>query len=190
MSKPLKVGFDLDGVILNNPLRNFRIFAKKLKFLKPLLFKQKKSPFYIPKTEIEKSLLKLIHKTSYRIDPSIKEITRFAREKKIEAYIVSGRYDFLKDDFDKWIEKLNQRKIFKSCYSNIENLQPNEFKVRMIKKLKLDIYVEDNFDIIEKLNHHTKTKILWLSNLIDRNIPYRLKFFSLKEVCQYLRTLV
>ena len=60
----------------------------------------------------------------------------------------------------------------------------------MINKLKLDIYVEDNWDIIEKLNHHTKAKIFWITNIVDRKIPYQFKFSSLKEVCQYLKKLV
>jgi cytochrome c len=59
----------------------------------------------------------------------------------------------------------------------------------MIKKLNLDIFVEDNWDIAKylknqnsKLKTGKKTKIFWIYNLLDRNIKYRYKFSSLKEV--------
>src|SRR3989344_5789504 len=97
--KTLKVGFDLDGVILNNPLRTLRIFAKKLKVLKPIFFKQEKSPFYYPKTDWEKKFWSFVHKSSYRIDPTIYQLQSLVQEKKIDAYIISGRYSFLKKDF-------------------------------------------------------------------------------------------
>jgi hypothetical protein len=59
----------------------------------------------------------------------------------------------------------------------------------MIKKLNLDIFVEDNWDIAKylktqnsKLKTEKKTKIFWIYNLLDRNIKYWYKFSSLKEV--------
>ena len=57
----------------------------------------------------------------------------------------------------------------------------------MIKKLNLDVYVEDNYDIIERLNNHTKAKIYWITNFLDKNIPYKFKFSSLKETVEFLR---
>ena len=57
----------------------------------------------------------------------------------------------------------------------------------MIKKLNLDIYVEDNWDIVNHLNveiknQKSKIKIFWIFNLLDRNIKYKNKFSSLKSV--------
>lgn len=189
--KTLKIGFDLDGVILYNPLRIFRGIAKK--FLKPLkssLLHQEKSNFYLPKSNLEKYIWNLIHKSSFMVNHGYDDLKRLSKNKKTRLYLITGRYGFLKKDYLSWLKKLNVNKVFTKCYLNEENLQPNQFKENMIKKLKLDVYVEDNYDIIEKLNHHTNAKILWLSNAADKNIPYSLKFFSLKEVYQYLRTLV
>jgi len=186
MKKPLKVGFDFDGVILKNPLRNFRIFAKKLKVIKPYIFNQKKEPFYIPQTKIERFLWRILHWSSYKIDESFYQIEKLIKEKRIKAYIVTARFSFLKDDFESWIKKINHKKIFAGIYMNKNNLQPDFFKIKMINSLDLDFFVEDNFDIIERLNDKTKAKIIWLSNFFDRKIPYPLKFFSLKDICSYL----
>ena len=187
MKKIIKVGFDPDGVILYNPIRFVRRIAKAFKFLKPALFHQEKSPFYFPKTKLEIFLFTLLHKSSFKIDKSLPEIHKLVKAKKIEAYIITGRYSFLKKDFDNWIKIINKDKIFKDIYQNTKDLQPNEFKIKMIKKLNLDVYVEDNFDIIEKLNHHTNTKIYWITNFLDKNIPYKFKFFSLREIVEFLR---
>ncbi|MFN4212880.1 MAG: hypothetical protein ACK4FL_02885 [Microgenomates group bacterium] len=184
--KILKVGFDLDGVILDNPIRSFRLIAKKFKFIKPIIFKQEKEPFYYPNTKIEKFIWRLLHKTSWRINPAIKKIKSLVDNKKINAYLITGRYSFLKDDSKIWFKKLKFQKVFRGFYFNNKDLQPNEFKVKIIKKLKLDIYVEDNWDIIEKLNSHTKAKIFWITNLLDKRIPYRYKFNNLKEAIYFL----
>ena len=57
----------------------------------------------------------------------------------------------------------------------------------MIKKLNLDIYVEDNWDIVRKIkDQKSKIKILWIYNILDRNIKYKHKFSSLKKVIDHL----
>lgn len=183
----LKVGFDLDGVILQNPLRNFRIVAKKLKVIKPFIFKQKVEPFYVPNSRLEKLLWQFLHWSSFRPDPALSDIEKLVNRNKIKAYIITGRFRFLKNDFNYWIKKLNKNKIFTDCLINNNNTQPDKFKSEMINKLKLDFFVEDNYDIIERLNHHTKAKILWLSNFLDQGISYPYKFFSLKEILKFLK---
>ena len=189
-NKILTIGFDLDGVILDNPIRTFRPLAKTLKFIKPILLRQKKEPFYYPKSSWEKFLWWLLHKTSWRINPAFPLLEKLVKKRKIKAYIITGRYSCLKDDFEKWKNKLNRKKIFAGIFMNENDLQPNEFKIQMIKKLKLDIFVEDNWDIIEKLNSHTKVKIFWLTNLLDQFIPYPFKFKNLKEVIGQIEQMV
>ena len=191
MIKTLKVGFDMDGVILYNPLRVFRGLAKKLlKPIKSSLLHKDKSLFYFPKSSFEKYLWTLIHKSSFKVNRGFLDLKEISKNKKIKLYLITGRYGFLENDYNRWLKKIKAKRIFTQCYINKKNLQPNQFKENMIKKLKLDIYVEDNLDIIEKLNHHTKASILWITNAVDKNIPYHFKYYSLKEVCQYLSTLV
>jgi len=188
MNKILKVGFDMDGVILYNPIRFVRPIAKLLKPLKSLIFQQKTESFYFPKSPIEKFLFDLLHKTSFMADPALKDIERLVKERKIEAYIITGRYSFLKKDYDSWLKSINKNKTFKGCYQNIGDSQPNEFKQKMIKKLNLDIYVEDNWDIVQKLRiKNSKLRIYWITNILDKNISYKYKFDNLREALQNLK---
>ena len=186
MKKKIKVGFDLDGVILYNPLRFLRPIAKSVKFLKPVLFKQKKDPFYFPKSNWEKQIWSLLHKTSFRLNDGFYDIQDLIKKQMIEAHIITGRYGMLESDFKKWLAIIDPKKLFKSTFSNKANLQPNIFKANVIKKLKLDFYVEDNWDIVEKLDHHTDAKILWITNFLDQRINYPYKFNNLKGIKKHL----
>lgn len=191
MNKILKVGFDLDGVILYNPIKFVRPLAKTMKPIKSLIFKQKRETFYFPNSPIEKTIFSLLHLTSFKVDSGVSEINSLVKSKKIEAYIISGRYSFLKTGFNNWIKRSNPQNIFKGCFQNSTDLQPNEYKSGMINKLGLDFYVEDNWDIVNKLkNQNSKVKILWLTNFLDQFIDYPYKFSSLKKACQFLKTRV
>ncbi|MFA6081520.1 MAG: hypothetical protein WC741_03885 [Patescibacteria group bacterium] len=189
MKKVLKVGFDLDGVILYNPIRFIRPIAKLFKPIKSLLLKQNLDSFYFPKSKLEQFLFRLLHKTSFKPDSALFNIKQLVKNKRIKAYIVTGRYGFLKSDYETWLKKINAKKIFEKCYQNTDDLQPNKFKEKMIKKLDLDIYIEDNWDIVEKLKiKNKKLKIFWITNILDKNIPYQYKFRDLKSALENIAT--
>lgn len=189
MNKILKVGFDMDGVLLYNPITFIRPIAKLFKPLKSFFLKQKEEDFYLPKTKFEKFLFSILHKTSFMVNPAVKEIEELIKAKKIEAYVVTSRYSFLKKEYENWLKIINKNKIFKGCYQNIDDLQPNEFKQKMIEKLNLDIYVEDNWDIVQKLKiKNEKSKIFWITNILDKNILYKYKFKNLREVVRKIST--
>ena len=185
--KPLKVGFDLDGVILYNPVRIVRpIFA----FARKMLIKKKKTVFYIPKSPLEKFFWLLVHKSSLFVAPGVKDLQELIEQGKVEAYIITGRYDSLKTDFEKWMERIEAEKYFKAYIHNSQEEQPFKFKRRMIAKYKLDIFVEDNWDIIQLLNNEGgKTKILWICNVLDQTVTYKYKFPNLRSVIKFLKRL-
>ncbi len=187
-NKILKVGFDLDGVILYNPIRIFRPIVASIK---PILFGKKKSDsFYFPDSQLEQHLWRLLHLTSFTPAPGLKEIKRLLTQNKMQAYIITSRYSFLKDEFDMWIKKIHAKKYFAGCFYNKTNMQPNSFKKHMILKLGLDVFVEDNWGVIKKLNGDLKdTKIFWISNIFDKRINYGYKFGNLKEVTGKLKAM-
>lgn len=190
--KILKVGLDLDGVILYNPARLARPL---ISLFKKLVLHKKKVSFYLPKTDIEKTFWRWFHKSSIFVAPGFDRIKEMAKKREIEAYIITARYDFLKDDFERWLDKIQAKKYFKGCYYNKKNEQPNLFKERLINKLDLDIYIEDNWDIVKYLNSKIKNpsyakeategkpkcKVFWIYNLFDRGINYPYKFPRLKK---------
>lgn len=187
MIKPtLKIGFDLDGVLLYNPARIVRPIIVRFK---KIFLPAEVNKFHLPKTSFQKLIWNFLHKSSFMAADGIDDIKMLVNEKKIEAFIVSARYDSLKEDFNKWLKILEARKYFAGIYYNDDDEQPQYFKEKMIKKLKLDVFVEDNWDIVKYLNFKFKIsnlKLLWIYNFLDRNINYQLKFSSLKNMMLYI----
>jgi hypothetical protein len=181
--RPLRIGFDLDGVILYNPVRIFRPIAG---FISPLIYPKKKSRFYVPHSKVEELFWKLLHKTSFIPSSGILHIKELVKKGHIEAYIITGRYKILESDFLSWMKKIEADSFLKAFYLNEKNKQPHLYKEDMIKKLNLDIYVEDNWGIVKHISKNSNTKILWIYNILDRSIPYPFKFPSLKHAMQHV----
>lgn len=176
-NKPLRVGFDLDGVLLYNPARIARL---PVSIVKRFFLKNRRLKFYYPRSGIEKRIWRLLHFTSIFMAPGMAELHKLIDEGKVEAYVITGRYSFLEKDFFRWIQKLDKNHVFKGTFFNHDDEQPHLFKEKMVKKLKIDVFVEDNYDIVKHLAKKTEAKIFWIYNLLDRNIehPYKFPFLS------------
>ena len=180
-SAPLRVGFDMDGVLLYNPGRIIRPFISSIK---RIFLHKKKLEFYYPKTPHEKLFWRFIHKSSIYNAPGLSEITKLVSEGKIEAYLITARYNFLGASVENWVKKNKLEKTFKGVFYNSKDEQPHEFKERMVKKLKLQIYVEDNWDIVNHLSKETPAEILWIYNIMDRGRVFPKKFPHLKKAIE------
>ncbi|MCL4374281.1 hypothetical protein M1523_00310 [Patescibacteria group bacterium] len=190
-ARALRVGFDLDGVILYNPAR---IVRPLIASVKKKLLKKNRLGFYYPRTGWEKVFWRLCHWSSFFVASGLDEIKRLSRVGKISPYIITARFDYLKNDFYDWIRRLDAGAFTRGCYYNRTNDQPHLFKEKMIDRLKLDVFVEDNWDIVRYLNDVQKrrrsgTKIFWIYNIFDKNINYPYKFPSLKSAVSYLKKL-
>ena len=185
--KKIKVGFDLDGVLLYNPARIFRPVTIALKKFLP----KKKKPdiihFYHPKSPFEKVIWYLVHLSSLFVADGLEDIRELVKSNKIEAYIITSRYDCLKGDFRRWLRKMKADEIFHMTYHNENDMQPHLFKEQKVKELGLDFFVEDNLDIVQHLNNNTKVKTLWITNAFDRHLPHERKFMTLKEAVKHLK---
>jgi hypothetical protein len=183
-STPLRIGFDMDGVLLYNPGRIIRPFISSIK---RIFLKKKKLTFYYPHTPHEKMFWKFAHKSSIFNAPGLKEIKTLVDEGKIEAYLITARYNFLGKGVEEWVKKNKLEKTFKGVFYNSKDEQPHEFKERMIKKLGLAMYVEDNFDIVNHLTNTTPAEILWIYNIFDRGSTFPRKFPHLKHAVEYIK---
>lgn len=181
----LKVGFDLDGVLLYNP---FRIVRPIVAIAKKLFFKKKLLHFYSPQTNWEKQIWKFFHKSSIFIAPGLDDIKQLIKNKKIKAYIVTARYSYMKKDLEIWLKKMKVDKNFSGIYYNQKDEQPHLYKERMIKKLGLDVFVEDNLDIVSYLS--SKSKVFWIYNIFDRNHFYLNKFPDLKSAIKKIKKMI
>lgn len=188
-NKVLRVGFDLDGVLLYNPAR---IARPLIVFVKKLFFKRREKIFYIPSSSSEKLLWHLLHKSSLFIAPGLNKIKELVKSGKIKAYIITARYSFMQEDLDYWLEKMEAKKYFKGgCFTNKKNKQPMRFKERIIREQKLDIFVEDNWDIVTYLRdkfkvESSKFKVFWIYNILDAWIKYPYKFSVLKKAVEQI----
>jgi len=186
MTKPVKIGFDLDGVLLYNPARIFRpITVGMKKFLGGE--SSNKTHFYYPHSPTEKFLWKIIHWSSLYIAPGFNEIKTLSKKGLIEPYIITSRYDCLKADFEHWLKRMHAHSYFKATFHNKKNLQPHVFKEQMIQKLGLKYFVEDNFDIVSHLTRKTPAKTIWITNPFDSHIEYEPKFMTLKKAMTHIR---
>lgn len=183
-TKPLKVGFDFDGVLLYNPTR---IVRAPVVLFKHFFMPRREKKFTIPKGRIAKFAWKMAHLSSFMIAPGLSEIERLVRAGKIEAHIITARFDFLEHDFKKKLQSVNKSGIFTSAHFNKKNEQPHLFKERMINELKLDAFVEDNYDIVNYLSKKQVAKVLWIYNIFDRNISHPYKFPNLRKAVERLK---
>jgi len=148
-NKQLRLGFDLDGVIVNKP----PFFPKS--WLECLFRGKKQDQLYYryPKTKLEIWTRKLSH--FYLLRPPLRKniqiIKQFQQKYSCQLYVVSGRYSFLEKETQIWLKKRGLENIFTGVFVNSDNKQPHLFKEKIIKKLNLDYFFEDDPQILDYL---------------------------------------
>jgi len=150
--KTIRVGVDLDGVVVNKP-----VFIPKS--LIEWLFRAHHNhgrKYRIPKSKLEIAVRKLSHHWLIRppIKANITIIKKLSKAKNIKIYLISGRYQFLKNQTAAWLKVNGLSQLFPTPYINLNDLQPHIFKEQMAKKLKLDYFFDDDPIII---NHFKQT---------------------------------
>ncbi len=181
--KKLKVGFDLDGVLLYNPAR---IVRSPVVHFKHIFFPKKEKVFYVPSTGPERFLWHIFHLSSIFIAGGYSDIKKLRDKGIIEPYLVTARYDFLKPDLKRWLRLMKAHDTFEGVFMNENNMQPHLYKEKMVKRLGLDMFIEDNWDVVAHLNKTTTSKNLWIYNIFDRGIEYPLRFPSLKKAISFV----
>lgn len=181
MKKVIRVGLDFDGVVAYNPARIIRPYVK---WFKAKLLKKKKLSFMVPQNPLMELVWIAVHESSIFPAKGIDILKEAAARKDLEFYLITGRYPILERNLMKWIKRYQLEGIFKSININRNVDQPHEFKLKMINELKLDYYVEDNWDIIEFLKDKTKTQVMWIYNVADKNKEYNNKFPYLEKALQ------
>lgn len=164
----MKIAFDFDKVFVNHPPlmpdKVIEWFYKRsnghLSYRIPGLLEQK---------------LRIIsHNVLFRppIQENIKNLVGIAKKNNIDMYLVSGRFGFLKDKTKTWLEKYKFGKLFKDMYFNFDNEQPHIYKDRIIKTLKIQKYIDDDFDLLSYLaNKNPDVMFYWLNgNTVDKRI--------------------
>jgi len=173
--KIIRIGFDLDGVLVDKlPL----IPKTWLEYL--FRGRQKNGLHYrYPKIKLEIWIRKFFHFYLFRppLKGNIKTIRKLKKQ-GYQLYLISGRYSFLKKETMAWLKKRNVENLFEGIYINLKDEQPYIFKERMIEDLNLDGFFEDDKNIVNYLSlKKIKTKVLWVNQ--DKNL--RIIFNDEKE---------
>lgn len=141
------IGLDLDGIIIGRP-------PGVPKSLIEYLYKDHKSnklTYRFP-SPFEQKIRRLTHLPGVR--PPLSDNCRIIRDlskKGYPLYIISGRFGFLEDLTFAWLKRQKMEDIFRKIYLNKENLQPHLFKEKILKNLKIDLYIDDDFETIAYL---------------------------------------
>lgn len=180
--KIVKIGIDLDGVVTYNP---FRITRPIVSLIKSKIFHKKKVGFFVPINRWQKWIYELvIVRSSFFPAISVTWLRQFCTKKRFKLVLITGRYAFTKQSTLRWLAKWKLDTFFEKVYINENNEQSHLYKERLIKMLKLDYYIDDNWDIAEYLSQKKLTKVFWIFNISDRKKNYGYKFSGLKKALE------
>lgn len=155
----MKIGFDLDKIFIEHPPfipdSVIELLYKK-KANGELLYRIPSFPEQLIRSASHHPLLR----------PPMKNNMDFLRsltEKKHSLYLISSRFGFLKHQTEELISRFELAEIFDGMYFNFNNEQPHEFKNTIIKKLRLDIFVDDDLHLLKYVaKENKKTLFYWL----------------------------
>lgn len=166
--KIIKIGIDLDGVIVDKP----PFIPKKVLEWLVRSHENQKLAYRYPCLKLERSLRWFSHHPIFRppIRKNLEFFKNLAAKKQHKFYVVSGRYSFLEDRTWQWLEFNKVDYLFNGIFVNLDNEQPHLFKEKMIKKLRLDVFIDDDFPLASYLSQKIeKTKFFCFSDKHSRN---------------------
>lgn len=167
----MNIGFDFDKVFIDYPpfIPDYffdRFYKKKTKHA--LLYRLPSKP--------EQLFRRLTHLSFLR--PVIKENLRFLKKLTKEQhhlYLVSSRFSFLKQATHQIVKRHHFDSLFDGLYFNFNDEQPHLFKTRMIKKLKLNMYIDDDLALLQYVANKNKTiKLYWLNKHVVGTVDNRI----------------
>lgn len=136
-----KFGFDLDGIFIRPPpcVPSWLIewfyrdqTKKKLSYRFPGIIEQK--------------LRQLSHLPFIRppVEKNCHLLQQLAKDGQYQFLLISGRFGFLEGLTFAWLRKYHLENVFAKIYLNTDNLQPHQFKEKILQKVALDGYFEDD----------------------------------------------
>lgn len=142
------IGFDLDGIFIGRP----PLVPKTLIEWFYRDHQRNKLSYRIP-TFAEQKIRQLSHLPFVRppISQNCNLIKRLAKKDVYDFYLISGRFGFLKNLTYAWLKKHSMLNVFSKIYLNTRSEQPHQFKEKMLKKISLSKYIDDDLDSLEYL---------------------------------------
>lgn len=175
----MRIGFDLDKVFINTPPLVPNSIINKF-------YKKRDNGillYRIPSRH-EQLFRKVTHLPLLR--RGIKKNLEFLRsipKSKHQLYLISSRFKFLEPETMRLIKTYQLDTIFDEMYFNYDNRQPHEFKNDVLKKLKLDIFVDDDLSLVRHVAMgNPKTKFFWYNEREARQLENEKNIVSITEL--------
>lgn len=167
----MNLGFDLDKVFVDYPPFIPSIIIDNL-----YRSTRKELSYRIPSKK-EQIIRIISHHPLLR--PPISENIDFVRnttnKNDNNYFLISSRFGFLRNRTNHLIKKHDFESIFKEMFFNFNNEQPHLFKERVIKKINIHKYVDDDLALLLFLaKKNKKTKFFWLNKKLTKLITENL----------------
>lgn len=179
----MNVGFDLDKIFINFPPF---VPTKIIEWL----YKGKPNAslkYRIP-GRAEQIIRTFSHYPIFRppITKNMNYVKNLALTNTNKYYLISSRFGFLEKRTAVIIKHYRLDKLFNGMYFNYSNEQPHEFKNEIVKKLNLDMYVDDDLQLLEYLvNENPKTRFFWLNKKVSK--PLKANLFAIKNISEMFK---
>ena len=160
-NKKIRIGFDLDGVIIDKP----PFIPKRLIEWLVRSHKNRHLSYRYPKSAFERWVRWASHHPKLRppIRKNVNLIKKLCKENKCDLYVISSRYSFLEGRTKEWFKKNKLNGSFKEIHINMKNLQPHTFKENKLNKLKIDVFVDDDPLLLKYLRRKLKKVKFYLA---------------------------
>lgn len=182
------IGFDLDNVFLSYPPlvpKEIIDFLYKRSFSFNKQDKNSNTLSYRFPGKFEQKIRIFSHLPIFRhpIKENIETLANIYK-KNYSLYLVSSRFSFLKIKTENILNRYQLSKYFtKTCF-NFDDLQPHIFKDKIIKKLSIEKFIDDDLDLLTYLApRNPKINFFWISKkgtrkMLAKNIVH---IYDLKE---------
>ncbi len=190
----MNIGFDLDKVFIDYPplIPQTTIDWLYKHSIKELIHPGDSHLHYnIPKNRYAIMIRKLSHHRLLR--PKISRNIAFLEYLKsnypqINLYLISSRYSFLENTTIEILRKYEILPYFQKIFLNSKDEQPHIFKQKIINRVKIDLYIDDDLNLLEHLRKNcVKTGLLWYHPDANKShIDHIKQISSLTQVVGYI----
>lgn len=180
----MNLGFDFDKIFIDYPPFIPSVLIDKL-------YKKKNSnkvTYRIP-SKPEQLFRIATHHPYLRpiITENITFIKALRKKNHHKHYLISSRFGFLKNRTENLIKNHQLNLLFDELFFNFENKQPHIFKDKIIKKIRINRYVDDDLDLLEYLLEKNKqTLFFWLNK--KHNGYLKKNLFAITKLSDMLKS--
>ena len=179
------IAFDLDGIFVGSP----PFVPKRLIEWFYRGPQNQKLKYRYPTTKFEQQIRKFSHFGFFR--PNIPKNAEFLRnfsKSNNQIYLVSSRYQFLENLTLKLLEEYSIKNRSTKIYLNTGNKQPHLFKKKKIKKLKIDIFIDDDLKLLMYLRSRCPNTKLFFYDLNPKQTePGINRVHELTDIKKYIK---